>query len=737
MAITVEKPHPTGTDLFVREDKGQAKLDLVVEGMHCAGCMQKIERALNAMPGIGSARCNLSTKRVAVTWPHEQIDTGDTPLTADAIITQLSAIGFAAVPFDPKLVGAIDETEANRLLRAMGVAGFAAANVMLLSVSVWSGLVSDMEMETRSLFHWLSALIALPAIAYAGRPFFLSAWSALKVRTTNMDVPISLAVILASLMSLGLTLQNAEHVYFDASVSLLFFLLIGRYLDVQTRAKACSVAQNLLSLRAVAATLVDADGNTRMVPVETLAPGMTISIAAGERLPADGTVVSGASDIDTSLVTGESLPLAASTGSKVFAGTLNMTGPLQVEVTAKDYASLLAEIVRLMEAAEQGRAGYVRLADRIARAYAPAVHALAAFTVVLWFALGAGWQVSLMNAIAVLIITCPCALGLAVPVVQVVASGRLLKQGILVKAPDALERLANIDTIIFDKTGTLTLGTPELINRAGVDKHTLTIAASLACTSKHPLPRAITRAADGLPRLPLTDITETPGFGLQATHQGESIRLGNRAWVGADAGPATTGPELWLKHGDKAPIPFQFADQLRPDADKTIRALSGQFRLILLSGDTQEATRHVAGQLSISDWTGTATPADKIARINQETEAGHTVLMVGDGLNDAPALKAAHVSISPASAADISQTAADFVFQGHELTPVGDAITTAIQARRLVLQNFGLAIGYNVFAVPLAMAGFVTPLIAAVAMSSSSLIVTGNALRLSLKKRQG
>lgn len=732
MAIAAGKPHHTGTDLFVRDEKGLAKLDLIVEGMHCAGCMQKIERALNTMPGIANARCNLSTKRVAVTWPREQ----EVTVRADAIIEQLSNIGFAAVPFDPKLVGAIDETEANRLLRAMGVAGFAAANVMLLSISVWSGLVSDMEMETRSLFHWLSAAIALPTVVFSGRPFFLSAWAALKVRTTNMDVPISLAVILATLMSLVLTIQHAEHVYFDASVTLLFFLLIGRYLDVQTRAKACSVAQNLLSLRAIAATLVEADGSTRAVPVESLEVGHTVAIAAGERLPADGIVISGTSDIDTSLVTGESLPLAAHKGSKVFAGTLNVTGPLKVEVTARDNASLLSEIVRLMEAAEQGRAGYVRMADRIARAYAPAVHALAAFTVLLWLALGGGWQVSLMNAIAVLIITCPCALGLAVPVVQVVASGRLLKQGVLVKAPDALERLANIDTIIFDKTGTLTLGEPDLINRNAIDDASLALAASLARSSKHPLSRAIVRASSTKTLSAPEDVTETPGFGLEATVNGETVRLGSRAWVGAPQTPAPTGPELWLKHGTHAPIQFCFADQTRADAATAIATLAKRFRIILLSGDTPEAAGTVAAALDIQDWTGGATPADKIARIKQETEAGRTVLMVGDGLNDAPALKAAHVSISPASAADISQTAADFVFQGRELGPVVDAIDTAIQARRLVLQNFCLAIGYNLLAVPLAMAGFVTPLIAAAAMSSSSLIVTGNALRLSLGVKQ-
>ncbi len=712
-------------NLFVRGDDETAHIDLVVEGMHCAGCMQKIERGLGQLPGVTNARCNLSTKRVAVSWQRGQT-------TGDGVVAELGSLGFSAVPFDPKLVGAIDETEASRLLRAMGIAGFAAANVMLLSVSVWSGLVSDMELETRALFHWLSALIALPAVAFAGQPFFSSAWAALKTGSTNMDVPISLAVLLACTMSLVQTLQNAEHVYFDASITLLFFLLIGRYLDVQTRAKACSVAQNLLALRAVAATLVEPDGKTRAVPVDTLEPGMIVSVAAGQRLPADGVITEGQSDIDTSLVTGESLPRTADAGTPVYAGTLNLSAPILVKVTAKDDASLLSEIVRLMESAEQGRAGYVRLADRIASKYAPTVHALAAATLILWIALGAGWQVGLMNAIAVLIITCPCALGLAVPVVQVVASGRLLKLGVLVKAPDALERLAQIDTIIFDKTGTLTLGEPKLTNTKDIASNDLALAAALASRSNHPLARAVAAAAEGVDLPTVAGITETPGFGVEGEQGGQTLRLGSRAWTDAE-GPTPSGPELWLRRGTEPPIQFTFADLLREDAKAVVADLNKTYEVVLLSGDQTPVAKTVADDLGITHWAAEQTPADKIAKIDTMTKAGKTVLMVGDGLNDAPALKAAHVSISPASAADISQTAADFVFQGTQLAAVADTLNTAKRSRRLVFQNFGLAIGYNFVAVPLAVMGFVTPLVAAVAMSSSSLIVTVNALRLGLK----
>ena len=650
--------------------------------------------------------------------------------------TGSTGCGFEAVPFDPKLLTALDETEERRLLRALGVAGFAAANVMLISVGVWAGLGNDMELSTRAFFYWISALIALPAIAYAGQPFFRSAIRALSARSMNMDVPISLAVILATSMSLVQTIVNAQHVYFDASVTLLFFLLIGRYLDVQARAKACSAAQNLLGLRAMAATVIAPDGTQHSVPVENLEPGMKVSVAAGTRLPADGEVLTGMSDIDTSLVTGESVPASAAPGARVFAGTLNMSAPLTVRVTKRDDDSLLAEIVRLMESAEQGRAGYVRLADRAARIYAPAVHILAGATLALWFALGAGWETAFTHAIAVLIITCPCALGLAVPVVQVVATGRLLKWGVLVKAADGLEKLAEADTIVFDKTGTLTLGEPELVSTGNASAADLALAVALARESRHPLAKALAAHGAETPAPALADIREVPGMGMEASLDGETVRLGNRAFTGVNTeASAHSGPELWLCRGNGSPLPFRFADRARKDAAETIDRLKHEgYAIELLSGDREEVVRELALDLRLSDWRAEARPDQKIARLEELRAQGRKVLMVGDGLNDAPALRAAHVSMSPSSAADVSQTAADFIFQGAELKPILETIHVARAARRLVFENFGLALIYNAVAVPLAMAGYVTPLIAAIAMSSSSITVTLNAVRLNWRK---
>jgi Cu2+-exporting ATPase len=723
--------------LYVRtQADGTAELNMVVENLHCPSCIPRIEGALQGQPGVVEARVNLSSRRLHLRWHGAAAE-------AAGILAPVVGQGFRLAPFDPAITEAPHEDARRALLRALAVAGFAAGNVMLLSVSVWSGLVSDMGEATRALLHWVSALIALPAVAYAGRPFFGSAVAALRGGRLNMDVPISLAVLLTTAMSLFETIRGGPLVYFDAAVMLLFFLLIGRYLDLGVRGRVRSAAENLLALQARSATLIGSDGRRRAVAVTTLRTGARVAVAAGERIPADGRIAVGTSEIDTSLVTGESLPRPAGPGSEVFAGMLNLGAPLEIDVTAVGDDTLLAEIARLMAAAEQGRARYVRLADRAARIYAPSVHVLAGATFLGWLLIaGAAWQSALMTAVAVLIITCPCALGLAVPAVQVTAVARLLRCGVLVKSADGLERLAHIDAVAFDKTGTLTKGQPALTNRDDIDPADMHLATALAGASRHPLARAVCRAA-GPVALVAEGLREEPGMGLAATVGGQEVRLGNRVWCGvADdetetGASATTEMELWLAVSGRAPVRFAFRDTLRADAGALIAWLRAQgVPVTLLSGDRPAAVRKLAEALGITDWHAECRPTDKIARLAELAAAGHKVLMVGDGLNDAPALAAAFASASPAEAADISQTAADVILQGGGLAPLAEAIRVARTARRLVLQNFALAFGYNAIAVPLAVAGTVTPLIAAAAMSASSIAVTLNALRLNLL-RQG
>lgn len=695
-------------------------LELVVPGMHCAGCLSKVERALRAAPGVLAARANLSTRRVRVD--------SEADLSEDACISALATAGFDARPYRNAHTGDLTDRDGKQLVRALGVAGFAMMNIMLFSVSIWSG--SDMDAATRTLFHWLSALVAIPAVAYAGQPFFRSAWRALRRRTANMDVPISVGVVLTTGASLFQTVRGAHDAYFDAAVMLLFFLLVGRVLDHRLRARAFSAAQMLLKAQALRAEVIQPDGSRVWLAIDAVTPGMTLALAAGESLGVDARVIVGVSDVDTALVTGESAPQAVEPGDELSSGVINLSAPLVVEALRPASRSLLAELVRLMEQAEQGRSGLVRLADRVARFYTPVVHLGAALTFAGWMLAGQTWHPSLMAAVAVLIITCPCALGLAVPAAQVAAVGRLMKRGIIVKSGDALERLATVDTVVFDKTGTLTAGALTLVNFVPPEVHAL--AAALAAHSRHPLSRALAVTAP-MQAPTATNSVEVAGCGIEGMIDGKRYRLGRPDWVGAPM-PDHPGPALAFGGDAFTPALFLFQDRPRADARETVRTLlSRGLAVELLSGDRPEVVAEVAAQVGLAHWRASATPIDKQAHLRALEKAGRRVLMVGDGLNDAAALRTAQVAMSPGSASDLAQTAADCVFQDGALMSVVETLETARRTDAIVRQNFALAIGYNLFAVPLAVAGLVTPLVAALAMSLSSILVTANALRLGLR----
>jgi Cu2+-exporting ATPase len=707
---------------------GLKRIEFIVPDANCAACISGIEDGLERISGVVSARLNLTARRVAVTWR-------DGATEPQIFLDQLNKLGYQARPFDPRETGfAHDDQEGKFLLRALAVAGFAASNVMLLSVSVWSGA----DPQTRDFFHWISALIALPAIIYAGRPFFSSAASSLRHGRVNMDVPISLGVILASGMSLFETIRQQEHAFFDAAITLLFFLLIGRYLDHLMRARARSAVSQLMTLAATGA-VIEADGERRFVAAHALRPGMLMAVAAGDRFAADGLIERGTSDIDRSIVTGESAPEAIAPGGEIQAGTLNLTGPLLVRITAAGKDTFLSELIRLMAAAEQAQSRYVRFADRLARYYSPAVHLLAGSTLIGWLLLGHGWHDALMAAVAVLIITCPCALGLAIPAVQVVASGMLFRRGVMIKNGAALERISEIDTVVFDKTGTLTLGNPEMLGPPAVSADALAIASGLAQESRHPLSRALfaVARARGIVPTKLESVVEMPGLGLTGVWHGQPVRLGSRAWCGvADVTDDEGLLEIVLKVGDGTPVTFTFEDMLRPDAGEVVASLRQQgIKLEMLSGDRAAAVARAAKALGLDVSQSRMSPQSKLAHVEELARSGRKVLVVGDGINDAPALAAGFASMAPATASDIGRTAADVVFMGSSLEPVTLVRSVAIAAQSIARQNVALAVGYNILAVPIAMLGLVTPLIAALAMSSSSIIVIANALRLGLSVR--
>lgn len=689
--------------------------DLSVPSIHCGGCMARIEKSLGALKGVQSARVNLSTKRVAVRWQDDR--------TPPPMMETLRRLGY-----EPHLYETAETPRDQTLpamIRALAVAAFASMNIMMLSGSVWSGA----EGSTRDILHWICAGLALPAVLYSGRVFYLSAWQALRHRRTNMDVPITIGIGLAMALSLYDTIHSGHEVYFDAAVSLVFFLLIGRTLDHVMRERARTAVRSLARLAPRGALVVGEEGVREYVPLSDIVPGMTILLAAGERVPVDATVLSGTSDLDRSLISGESLPMPAGPQARLEAGTLSLTGPLTIRADAAAADSTLAEMVRLMEVAESGRGHYRRIADRAAALYSPVVHLAALAAFIGWMVVGSDLHQAVTIAIAVLIITCPCALGLAVPMVQVVAARRLFDAGIMVKDGSALERLAEIDTAIFDKTGTLTQGTPQLANAGQIPPDALALAAAMAAHSRHPHSLALAQhVASGADLGQGAELREYPGFGIEAQCADAVYRLGRASWALAAA--ADRDGTVLSRDGQLLAY-FEFSDTLRPGASDAARALAGQgLALEIISGDRPEAVAAVGDQLGILTRSAAVLPGGKAVRIAALAASGHKALMVGDGLNDAPALAAAHVSMAPASAADVGRNAADFVFLHNDLSAVPFAVGVAREAGRLVRQNFALSILYNIIALPIAVAGMVNPFLAAVAMSASSIVVVLNALRL-------
>lgn len=701
---------------FVRKKGGLNTLTLSVRGAKCGGCLSKIETAVMAISGVENARMNLSNGKLAVAWKGDN--------SANLIAERVSNLGYGVSAFSEDASAKSAKSEERGLLVSMGVAAFALANIMLLSVSVWGGH-GEMGAQTRTALHAISGLIALPVLLFSGRHFFRSAYTVLRHGQANMDVPISLALTLAFGVSVWETAIGGDHAYFDACVMLLFFLLIGRFLDARLRRQAHAAAHDLAALQNRSVNRVTSEGRVESVRAEDIRQGDAILVAAGERAAIDIKLFEGESGVDESLVTGESLPRAVQPGETIYAGTLNLDHPIQGKALGEASDSLLADIARMLEAGEQKRARYRQIADKAVALYVPFVHATAALALIAWLVLGASVHQAILVAVATLIITCPCALALAAPVAQVVASGRLFKRGVFLRSGDALERFAEIDHIVLDKTGTLTLGTPKLVTEPN---ESLALAAQLARASRHPLSRAIVAAAGPGP---LADrVEERPGLGIEGWIAGQRYRLGSAAWVGLDASPEASGPSLWFANDHTDPIQYCFEDQLQSDARETLDALRRRgLSIEILSGDTDYAVKATANELNITQWQARVSPGGKAEHMNALAASGKKVLMVGDGLNDAGALAIAHASLAPGGAMDVSQSASDAVYSGG-LAAIRSVLNVSKRTRWIMLQNFGLAAAYNCIAVPIAVTGSVTPLIAAIAMSASSLVVTLNALRL-------
>lgn len=706
---------------------GDTKYVFSVANVHCGSCINIIEKQLKKQTGIKAARVNLTLKQLDL-----EIDQNADILQ---IVDQLEKLGYPPTPVDlGDLSEFRQEQQSAKLIRALAVAGFAAANIMLLSVSVWSGA----DGETRKLFELVSALIAIPAISYSGQVFFRSAFSALRFGHLNMDVPISLAIILSLFMSLYETFYGSGEAYFDAGVMLLFFLLIGRYLDQKMREKARNSVFALSKIAAKGANRILPDGQLTYIPIDQVKPGMTMRIFPGDRTPVDGVMISGQTDLDRSLVNGESDTHAPKIGEEIEAGVLNLTGAIDIKASKPADQSFLSEVSKMLEAAENSRMTYVSLADRMAKIYAPVVHIFALVAFLIWFFLvGETWYTSLNIAISVLIITCPCALGLAVPVTNVIAANQLFKNGILMRDGTALERAAEIIRVAFDKTGTLTFGTPKLAESEieNLGEMTKSYLKALTSRSSHPASKAIANALHDVTQGKVSDIREIAGFGVEGHLNGKTIRLGRAAWVNEIASDDKKPIEDKISYAVEGGALHQFnlLETLRTDAVKAQQYLhEHNIATEILSGDGVQAVSKIAKRLDIDTYQAGLKPADKHAHLQNLGSKNIPTMMVGDGLNDAPSLAAAHVSMAPASACEVGRQAADFIFTNDSLNAVPYTLSTAQLSKRIIKQNFGIAIAYNTIAIPLAFLGYITPLIAAIAMSASSIIVVLNSLRLSL-----
>lgn len=719
---------PRSVHGFVESEGESRRLHLLVDGAHCAACIGTIESRLRADPYVTGARLNLALRRLSVEWKGEARH-------ADALAGAVEALGYKVAPFDPTHLARLDADTGREWLRALAIAAFASSNVMMLSLAVWAGQVQDMAPGTQALFQWLAALVTVPAVAVAGRPFFRSALRALRAGHGNIDVPIALSLLLTVLVSLIELARQGRDVYFDSATALLFVLLLGRTLDFHVRARSRGAVERLLMLKAEGAAVCADDGTVEVLPASAIRPGMVVLVRPGERLPVDGIVLDGATELDVGIVTGESQPQPVAPGAVVLAGSVALTAPLRIRASAGVADSHLADIVRLVERAERTRGPAVALADRVARIWTPVIHGVALATLAGWWLFtDAGVATALLHAVSVLIIACPCAIGLAVPAVQVVATGALLKRGILLRAGDALERLARIDHVVFDKTGTLTSGAPSVTSWPD-DAEAIRLAAALAAASRHPLARALHA---GHPHaIPLAGVEEIAGEGLRAPFDGGEIRLGRAAFCGLAPSDAAAS-EIWLYRPLHPPARFLVEDAPRPQAARVVAAFAAAgMPTTLLSGDRPGPVARLAEAVGIGDWQADLRPGDKLARLEALRAQGRRVLMAGDGLNDAPALAGAFVSASFAHGAPASQSAADLVLPAGDLAALPVAWRAARRARRLIVQNLVLAALYNMALIPVAVLGLVTPLGAAIAMAASSLTVTLNALRAGVPAGEG
>ena len=713
---------------YVHSDGDQQHIQLLIEGISCAACGWLIERRLRQTPGVIEASLNLGNNRLSLSW--------DSKLSKlSALLAELKRIGYVGHPYEPDQASAQVAEDNRRYLRRLGLAGLMFMQVMMATMALWDGFNQDMTPQMAITLRWAALLMTTPVVLYSCTPFFTGAWRDLKNRQLSMDVSVSLAIAATYLAGIWAILTDSGEIYFDSVVMFAFFLLAGRYLERRARQRTVESTARLVNLLPPSTLRVGADGQTQRIMLDEVREGDLLEVKPGESIPADGIIVTGLSSIDESALSGEYLPLAKQAGDRVTAGTLNVEGPLQIQVSAVGQQTRLSAIVRLLDRAQSDKPRLARLADQVAQYFLLAV--LLSIVVVggLWWWLVSGER-AFWIIIAMLVAACPCALSLATPTALTTATGSLHKLGLLITRGHVLEVLNKVDTVVLDKTGTLTEGrmTLERIEPfPGQDgEYALQQARMIESCSEHPIARAFGRSARQA-----EEVNNHPGYGMQGRCDGRVLRIGKPAFVAElgdwQAPQVPSEPGQWLLLGDAhGPVAwFVLNDRLRSDAGDLINALKNRgMRLVLLSGDHAPVVERMAARLGIEEAIGNAAPADKLAFVQQLQSQGARVMMLGDGVNDVPVLASADISIAMGEASDLAKTSADAVLLGSRLQTIDQAFEVAARTRRIMIQNLFWASAYNFGILPLAAIGLVGPAIAAAGMSASSLLVVLNALRL-------
>jgi len=734
-------------DAYVQHlDDHRRAAQLIVNGIHCAGCVRSIEQGLQAA-GALEAQVNFGNHRAAVRWDERTLKLGD-------LLEILHRLGYEGHPYDPATQETLHRKQLRRSMLRLGVAGFGAGNVMMYAMGLYAGHFYGIDAGSQQLFRWLTALISLPVVFYSGWPFLQGAWGGVRSRRFNMDSLISLGLLVTLGYSLvALLAFPGSETYFDSAVMIVFFLLIGRALETLARSRAGNVTEGLMGLQVKWATRL-ADGAESTVPIEAVAPGDRLLVRPGDAVPTDGSVLEGASELNESALTGESRPRPVQPGDAVLGGTLNLAAPLVMAAERVGADTALARVCRQVEEAQSRKPPLQRLADRIASYFVSVILVLAGGTFVWWewIAPGAAPQSAWITAIAVLVIACPCALGLATPVAVLAGSALAARRGILIKGGEVLEQAAHVTDVVLDKTGTLTTGGLDVTGVQNLgDLPTaqwLSLAAALERRTVHPIADALQGWLErsghaGQAAGPVQDVHVLPGRGALGAVAGQAVLVGNARLLAeqglelpagdAAAAPAETDSVVYVAVGGRVAGRVTLSDPLRPDAARAVAALGRMgIAVHLFSGDRPQVVAAAARSAGIADARGGMLPDEKLAAVQALQQQGRVVAMVGDGVNDAPALIQADLAIAVGSGSDLSLEAAQVLLMRPRLLGAVDTIAIARRTFRLIRENLGLSLGYNAIAVPLAMVGLVIPLFAAAAMSASSLVVVGNSLRLRL-----